>query len=77
MQGVKINGLGLAMISIAIASLGTAFGQAHIDPVAGSVAGALKTAEVDESLRRVANLYPQVSYNMGIAIKQGSEGFGD
>jgi hypothetical protein len=53
MQGVKINGLGLAMISIAIASLGTAFGQAHIDPVAGSVAGALKTAEVDESLRQV------------------------
>ena len=56
MQGIKINGLGLAMIVVAIASLGAAFGQAHIDPVGSSIAGTLKTTQVHKGLRQVEGM---------------------
>ena len=53
----------------------------HLDPLPKGrrrFINLLKIEMTGISLSRLgANLYPQVSYNMGIAIKQGSEGFGD
>jgi hypothetical protein len=56
MQGIKIDRLGLAMIVVAVASLGAALGQAHIEPVGGPIAGALKTAQVHKGLSEVEGM---------------------
>jgi len=56
MQGIKIDGLGLAMIMVAIASLGAAFGQAHIDPVGGSITGAFKTTQIYKGFCQVEGM---------------------
>jgi hypothetical protein len=56
MQGIKIDGLGLAVIVVMIASLGAPLGQAHIDPVGSSIAGALKTTHVHKGLCEIEGM---------------------
>ena len=56
MQGIKIDGLGLTMIMVAIASLGAPFGQAHMDPVRSAIASTLKTTQVHKGFCQVQGM---------------------
>jgi hypothetical protein len=56
MHGIKIDRLGLTMIVVTIASLGAPIRQAHIDPVGGLIADALKTTQVHKGLSQVERM---------------------
>jgi hypothetical protein len=53
MQGVKIYSLGLTVIVIGVAFLGTAPGMTHILPVGCLIACALKTGIIDKGLGKI------------------------
>ena len=53
MQGIKVNRLGLPVIMIPIAALGTAPGLSHPLPIGRPVAGARKASAIDEGLGQV------------------------
>jgi hypothetical protein len=56
MQRIKIDRLGLTMMVVAIASLGAAFGQAHMDPVGSLIAGTLEAAQIHKGLSEVKGM---------------------
>lgn len=56
MQGIKIDRLGLTMMVVTIASLGAAFGQAHMDPIGSLIADPLEAAQIDEGLSEVKGM---------------------
>jgi len=56
MQGIKIDRLGLTMTVVAIASLGAAFGQAHMDPVGSLIADTLEVAQIHKGLSEVKGM---------------------
>jgi len=56
MQGIKIDRFGSTMMVVAIASLGAAFGQTHIDPVGSLIAGTLETAQIHKGLSEVKGM---------------------
>jgi hypothetical protein len=56
MQRIKIDRLGLTMMVVAIASLGAAFGQAHMDPVGSLITGTLEAAQIHKGLSEVKGM---------------------
>jgi hypothetical protein len=44
------------MMVVAIASLGAAFGQAHMDPVGSLIAGTLEAAQIHKGLSEVKGM---------------------